>query len=148
MEGPAVERSFLKDLKSMDRRLGVKWNGSNFVVTYERACGEPANIHCVRTADGGFRQPDQRDLCFIKSGDLENQRLKDRLDMMAAHFETERAKDRKRAHDEIRACTRDNKRQLINGVLQATNSRKANSTFRRIDLKRKGKTIQEIKGAA
>ena len=148
MEGPALEGSFLKQLKNMDRRLGVKWNGTRFVITYERPHGEPANIHCVRTGDGGFRQPDQRDLHFIRSGDLESDRLKDRLDRAARYAEDVRAKDRARAHDEIRAMTRDNRRQLINAYLKAGNVRKANSTFRRVETKRKGRTAQEIRSEA
>lgn len=135
MEGPTPDRSFVKSLKSMDKKLGVKWNGSNFVIVYQRAMGEPANIHLVRTADGGFRQPDVRDLNFIRSGDLENDRLKDRLDRLARHCEDVRAKVRKQGKEEIRAMTRDNRRQLANAFAKAKNLGKANSTFRRITPK-------------
>jgi len=145
---PEVDRSFLRDLKNMDRRLGVKFNGRQFVITYDRAYGEPANIHCVRTVDGGFRQPDTRDLNFIRSGDLENDRLKDRLDRLARHCEDIRKKIRANDKDEIRAMTRDNRRQLVNAFTKANNLGKGNSTFRRINLKRKGRTASEIQGAA
>lgn len=139
---PEPERSFVKALKNMDRRLSVKFNGQNFVVQYERPHGPPANIHCVRTADGGFRQPDQRDLCFIKSGDLETDRLKDRLDRLARHVEDERAKTRRNAKDEIRAMTKDSREQLKKAFIQANNLGKANAAFRRIEHKPKGKVFE------
>ncbi len=129
---PAVDRSFLKDLKSMDKRLGIKFNGNNFIVTYERPCGDPANIHCVRDADGGFRQPDQRDLSFIRSGDMENDRLKDKLNRMAAASEAIRERERAKVKDEIRAMTKDGKIQLRNAFSRATNDGKFNSAFRRV----------------
>ncbi len=145
---PALEGSFLKDLKNMDRRLGVKFNGKHFIVVYERPYGEPANIHCVRTADGDFRQPDQRDLCFIKSGDLENDRLKERLDKLARYCEEERTKTRKKDKEEIKAMTRDSKNQLKNAFAKANNLGKAKHVFRQVEPKRKGKTIEEIRGEA
>jgi len=145
---PAILGSFLKDLKNMDSRLGVRFNGKNFIVTYDRPHGGAANIHCVRTADGGFRQPDQRDLSFIKSGDLENDRLKERLDRMARYCEEERKRTRKNDKDEIRAMTRDSKNQLKNAFTKANNLGKAKHVFRQVEPKRKGKTIQEIRGEA
>ena len=132
MIGPAPERGFVKSLKTMDKKLGIKFNGKNFVVTYDRPYGEPANIHLVRTADGGFRQPDTRDLNFIKSGDMENDRLKDRLDRLARHCEDIRAKMKKKGREEIRDMTKDNKVQLKNAFIKANNLGKANSAFRRI----------------
>ena len=142
------DRSFMRDLKLMDKRLGVKFNGNQFVVTYDRGYGEPVNIHAVKGDEGGFRQPDRRDLEFIKSGDLENSRLKDRLNAISYHSETIRNKMREQARTEIRAMTRDSKIQLTNTVLKKANARKANATFRRVPLKRKGKTIQEIQASA
>lgn len=121
----------------MDRRLGTKFNGKTFVVTYDRGYGEPVNIHQVKTEGGGFRQPDNRDLEFIKSGDLENVSMKERLNALSYHSETIRAKMRAQAKSEIRAMTRDNRIQLQNAVLKKANARKANSTFRRITPKKK-----------
>jgi phytoene dehydrogenase-like protein len=130
----------------MDQKLGLKWNGSNYVIVYARPYGDPANVHLVRTADGGFRQPDTRDLNFIRSGDLESDRLKDKLDRAARHYEEVRTKIRQNDKDEIRAMTRDNKRQLANAF--SKRDRKANSTFRRVELKHKGRTAKEIMNAA
>ena len=127
-----VDRSFLKDLKLLDKRLSTKFNGQNIVVTYDRGHGEPVNIHTVKSEDGSFRQPDTRDMMFIKSGDLEGSRMKDRLSRLASYCETAREKDRKNSREEILAMTRDSREQLKKAFLQATNSGKANSAFRRI----------------
>lgn len=128
----APDRAFLRDLKLMDKRLGVKFNDRNFVITYDRGYGDPVNIHTVKVDGGGFRQPDQRDLIFVKSGDLENESMKEKLLKLSAHSYDIRRKMREKAHDDIRHMTRDNKIQLINTVLRKDNARKANSAFRRI----------------
>lgn len=145
---PTPDRSFMKDLRTLDKRLGIKFNGFNFVITYERALGEPANVLLVKRDDGGFRQPDRRDIEALRKGDLNNFRMKDHLDRMAYIYTQIQEKARANAQDEIRHMTRDNKRQLVNAFARATNDRKANATFRRVDQKRKGKTIEEIRQSA
>jgi hypothetical protein len=137
MEDVRPDPSFLKKLKMMDRRLGTKFNGKHFVVTYDRGYGEPVNVHRVKMDNGGFRQPDNRDLEFIKSGDLTNKGIKERLNELSYHSASIREKMREQAKSEIRDMTKDNKRQLINAVLKKDNARKANSTFRRITPKKK-----------
>jgi hypothetical protein len=145
---PAIDSSFMKDLKLMDKKLDIKFNGKNFVVVYKRPYGEPANIHLIKAKDGGFRQPDKRDLIFIRSGDLESDRLKDRLDRLSRHCEDIRRDMRRKGKEEISAMTRDNKRQLVNAFVKGNNLGKGNSTFRRVNTKRKGKTIGEIRSEA
>ncbi len=145
---PEPDRSFLRDLKTLDRRLGCKFNGSNFVVTYERGHGEPANVHLVKGDGGGFRQPDRRDIEALRKGDLENFSMKEHLNKMAYAYTKIQEQMRARAKDDIRHMTRDNRRQLQNAILRKANERKANSTFRRVELKRKGKTIEEIRASA
>jgi hypothetical protein len=132
MEKINPDPSFIKQAKSIDRRLGVKFNGEHFVVTYDRGYGEPVNIHRCKAENGGFRQPDRRDIEFIRSFDMENESCKGRLQRLAKTADEYGKKIRKRATDEIRAMTRDNKIQLTNAVLRKANARKANSTFRRV----------------
>lgn len=141
---PSVNSSFLRDLKSKDRRLGVKFNGSNFVITYERGYGEPVNIHRVTAEDGGFRQPDRRDLEIIAGGDLASgDSFKERMNKLSYASEKIRENLRKRAKDDIRHATLDNKNQLQKAFLQKTNQSKGNSTFRRIEPKR-GKNVVAV----
>lgn len=146
MDGPSVSRSFLKDLKLMDPRLGLKFNGNHFVVTYRRPIGDDVNIHRIKAEDGGFKYPDRRDLEFIKGGDLANTDMKTRLLKLSAYSENIRAKARKDAHDNIRHMTLDGKNQLAKAAVQLTNMGKGNATFRRIEQNRTGgRTWEEIK---
>jgi len=133
---PEPDRSFMRDLRNLDRRLGVKFNGQNFVVTYDRGYGEPVNIHRIKADGGGFRQPDKRDLGIIKGGDLEEgDKMETRLNKLAYASEVMRRTAREKAAEEIRAMTADNKNQLAKAVMQATNMGKGNSAFRRIPYK-------------
>lgn len=133
---PEPDRSFLRDLRNMDRRLGTKFNGEHFVVTYQRPFGEPVNVLRVRAEDGGFRQPDKRDLAIIKGGDLaEGPKMELRLREAAYKAELIRQRDKQKAHENIRDMTKDSKNQLTKAFIQATNLSKGNATFRRIDHK-------------
>lgn len=139
---PEVERSFMKDLKNLDRRLGTKFNGEHFVVTYDRGYGEPVNIHRVKADDGGFRQPDRRDLAIIKGGDLANEKAETRIQKLAYVSELIRRDQKRKAHENLRDMTKDNKNQLKKAFIQRTNSSKGNATFRRIDHKPSKNTVR------
>ena len=133
---PAPERGFLRDLKNLDKRLGVKFNDQHFVVTYDRGHGEPVNILRVMGEGGSFRQPDKRDLMVIKGGDLaEGPKMDLRLKEAAYKAELIRQRDKRKAHENIRDMTKDSKNQLTKAFIQATNQSKGNATFRRIDHK-------------
>jgi hypothetical protein len=136
--------SFVKQLKTVDPKLGVKWNGSRFVVTYARPIGEPANIHLVKRDDGGFRQPDRRDIEFIRAFDMHNESGKERLLRLSQKSEQIKEHIRKRGKDDIRHATIDNKRQLANAFIKKTNQGKGNSTFRRVPLKQSKNTVATI----
>jgi hypothetical protein len=132
MDAINPDPSFVKQAKTIDKRLGVKFNGDHFVVTYDRGYGEPVNIHRVKAEDGGFRQPDRRDIEFIRSFDMENESCKERLARLAKSSIEIRERLKKTAKDDIRHMTRDNKNQLIKAIVQKDNSRKGNAAFRRI----------------
>jgi hypothetical protein len=121
---PEVDRSFKRDLKSLDSRLGAKFNGQHFVITYDRGYG------------GSFRQPDKRDLMVIKGGDLaEGEKMDTRLQKAAYASELIRREARRKAKENIRDMTKDNRNQLEKAFLQRTNLSKGNAVFRRIDHK-------------
>ena len=139
------DRSFLRDLKNMDRRLGAKFNGRNFVVTYDRGHGEPVNVHLVRGSNGEFRQPDKRDLMILKGGDLaEGESMDVRLKKRAYASEKMREEARRKVKENIRDMTKDGRRQLEKAYLQATNLSKGNATFRRITPKRGKNTVASV----
>ncbi len=132
------DRVFMRELKLLDNRLGVKFNGSNFVITYDRGHGDPVNIHCVKTDDGGFRQPDKRDIDFVASGDLSRDSVRYKLQGVSKYFADFQEKERRKRKELIRDLTKDGKYQLRNAVDRVNNEGKRNSTFRRINLKPKG----------
>ncbi len=138
---PEVERSFKRDLKNLDRRLGTKFNGEHFVVTYDRGYGEPVNIYRVKADNGAFRQPDKRDLEVIKGGDLENEKSDSRLRKLAYASELMRREAKRKAYNEIRDMTKDNRNQLARAFIERTNASKGNATFRRIDHKPSKNTV-------
>jgi hypothetical protein len=139
MEDVRPDRTFLRDLKNLDRRLGVKFNGSHFIITYDRGYGEPANIFRVTGDDGGFRQPDQRDLMVIKRGDLASgDSMEVRLQKQAYAYELTTRESKRKAAEEIRAMTLDNKIQLRNAIQKKYNLGKTGSAFRKIPHKSKG----------
>ena len=138
---PECNRSFLRDLKTLDRRLGTKWNGRNFIVTYDRGHGDPVNIYRVKGDDGGFKQPDMRDLEQIKKGDLSTGESMDvRLRKLAYASEQIRAKQQSLARENIRNMTKDDKTYLSQKIGQLTNQSKSNAAFRRVTPK-KGKNV-------
>ena len=143
---PECNPSFVKDLKGLDRRLGVKFNGEHFVVTYDRGYGEPVNIHRIKEDDGGYRQPDRRDLVVIGQGDLSRgDKMEVRLKKLAYASEQIRAEARRKSNENIRDMTKDGKNQLQRAFLQATNLGKGNSTFRRVDLKHGKNVVRTVK---
>lgn len=144
MLGPSVSKSFLKDLRLMDPKLGVFFNSEHFVITYARPFGAPANIYRVKSETGGFRQPDTRDLIALRKGDLCGEDMKTRLRKLAAYSEDLRAKATAAAKDNIKAMTRENRIQLANAAVQLTNQGKSNSAFRRIDHKPSKNVVRVI----
>jgi hypothetical protein len=135
MNMPEVDRSFMKDLKSLDKRLSVVFNGQNFVVRYDRGYGQPVNIFRIKGRDDGFRQPDRRDLEVIKGGDLETEKMETRLKKSAYAAECLRRETARKASENIRHMTLDDKNQLQKAFIQKTNASKGNAAFRRIDHK-------------
>ena len=138
---PEVDRSFKRDLRNLDRRLGTKFNGEHFVITYDRGYGEPVNIFRVKGRDDGFRQPDQRDLAIIKGGDLETEKMETRLKKTAYASERIRAEMQRKARENIRDMTRDDKTYLSQKFGQITNQSKSNAAYRRIDHKQSKNTV-------
>jgi len=139
---PTPDRVFVKRIKDVDRKLGIKFyrTHGHFCVTYKRATGQSVPLFMVKADDGGFRQPDQRDFDFLMSGDLERIPAKERFQMVSKYMQDVREKDRKDAKDNIHGATKDGKIQLTNAYARLGGS-KANSAFRRITPKTKGKII-------
>ena len=141
---PECDRSFKRDLKNLDRRLDVRFNGKNFIVTYDRGYAEPVNIFCIKGRDDGFRQPDKRDLAVIKGGDLETEKMETRLRKSAYAAERFRQEEIRKAKENIRDMTRDDKIFLSQKFGQITNQSKSNAAFRRINHKASKNVVATI----
>jgi len=135
-----AERGFMKNLKALDKRLNCVFRPEHehFVITYQRPYGEPVNLHCVKADDGGFRQPDNRDLKIIYDGDMSNRKADVVLAERAYELQHCRDKDVANAKDNIKHMTRMDKHQLINAYRKAGNVGKQRPAFRQVAYKPKG----------
>jgi len=136
------DRVFMKDLKTLDSKLNCYFerNHGHFVVTYDRAVGGSVPIMMVEGQDGGFRQPDHREINKLHRYDTHRESMKDKLHKSAKYMEDAREKQKKTAADNIRNMTKDDKNQLASGFAKLAGG-KHNATFRRIDPKPKGKVV-------
>lgn len=137
------DRSFMKELKTLDKNLGCKFNGRFFVVTYQRSYGEPVNLYAIKGPDNSFRPPGQKDIEIIAASNIERESPKEKSQRISKHMEDVREKKRKEARENIRNMTKDDRRQLSKAFMQLTNLGKGNSAFRRVNVKpkRKSETI-------
>ena len=108
------DRSFLNELKRTDKRLGCRFNGQTFVITYERPQGDAVPIMSVRDQAGGFRQPDQRDIVKLKQSDLAREDYREKFMRMGkmSEYLTDQEKRRRKRKENFRDMTKDSKRQL------------------------------------
>ena len=141
------DRVFMQDLRRLDPKLGCYYesNHHHFVITYKRPIGETVPIMMVKDPSGGFRQPDLREIETLKASDTHRVPMEARLKKAANYMETEREKSRRKAKEDIRDHTKDDRRQLAPRFARLTNEGKFNSTFRRIDLKPKGVSAKKLK---
>lgn len=137
------ERGFLRNLKSMDKRLDCVFRPEHehFVITYQRPYGEPVNLHCVKASDGGFRQPDNRDLKVIYDGDMSNKRPEVELQKRAYELLSVREESQKKSKEMFRDMTKDDRIQLMNAFQKAHGVGKNKAAFRPVTYKPKGQVF-------
>jgi len=138
------DTSFLRKLKRLDPNLGCKYEPGHehFVITYRRAVGQPVPVMLIEDGGGGFRWPDDRDIRKLEESDTHRVPVKDRLRMLSKYFEEDREHRRRKAKENIRDMTKDNRIQLTRAFAKAANQGgKHNSQFRRIILTPKGQVF-------
>jgi hypothetical protein len=132
------DRSFMRDLKNMDRRLGCKFNGQNLVITYDRGYGEPVNVLLIKRDDGGFRHGTSRDLEVLRGGDLASGESMDLRLKKLAYASYEIRETLKRKHREnIRNMTKDDKNYMMNKIGRLTGQGKPRPAYRQVAYKPK-----------
>lgn len=145
---PSPDPSFVKRLREYDRRLSVVFDRGieRFLITRESNYGKPFAVMVVRRDDGGFRQPDQRDLKILALGDLwRGGGVKEHIrrgEERAAKYEADMERQ---ATQEIKERGRDDKIQLMNTWRKATNQGSKAPEFRRVELNKRGKTVEQIR---
>ena len=128
----------MRDLKNMDRRLGCKFNGQNFVITYDRGYGEPVNVLLIKRDDGGFRHGTSRDLEVLRGGDLASGESMDLRLKKLAYASYEIRETLKRKHREnIRNMTKDDKNYMMNKIGRLTGQGKPRPAYRQVPYKSK-----------
>lgn len=134
-----ADRSFMKSLKSLDRRLDCvySYDLERFVITYDRGFGQPLPLTLIETEGHEFRHPRISDIEFLQQWDMERMRLQDRLAMVTKYMDDYRIRKRNDSKQEFRNRTKDDKIQLMNAFGRAMGAGKYNSAFRRITLKPK-----------
>lgn len=147
---PAPDSTFVKDLKAFDPLLRVRFERrmERFVITKRRAFGDDFNVLVVQTDDGEFRQPDRRDIMMLYEGDLWRHGGVDaRIRRGEEHMKEHQEKLDREIREESLARTRDSKIQLGNAYRKTFNEGSKAPELRRINLNRKGLTVEEIRAA-
>lgn len=148
---PEVPKSFLEELKRLDPELDCAFSRKyhRFVIYQEGKISGRVPVAIVNgyiEEDGTttYRYPDQRDIVNLYMADLHRsgQEIKDRIvegeEYMLGHQE----KSMKDAEDAIKHQTKEDKHQLMRGYAETYNLGKYNSTYRRVETRRKGKLIK------
>lgn len=130
MDGPTPDRSFMTDLKRLDKALGIKWNGKHFVITYTVPTGT-VNIWRVVAGDGGFRQPDHRDIEILQQANIERESPKEKEQRVRQYMDAIRDQDRRHSREMFRDMTKDGATGLMQRLGRLAGG-KCNSAYRRI----------------
>lgn len=134
------DSGFMRKLKSLDPKLGCEfdYDTERFFVTYQRATGRPIAILNVKAPDGGFRQPDDREIRVLQQGDQQRVDVAANLEKAAHYMESVHTKTRTDRKSNIRDWTKDNKHQLMRSL---NPSSKANRPYRQITPRVTGKVF-------
>jgi hypothetical protein len=142
---PVPDPGFIRKLKRISPRLDCEFSREHgkFVITCTGEISGRYELFVVEGNEGGgFRYPDNRDIQAVHDADRYVKSRRQRLRDSAEYAENYRKQHEKQAADDIRNCTKDDRRQLMNAYTKAFNLGKAESTFRKVPLVTKGKIEQ------
>ena len=135
IEDARPDSAFMKQLKAVDRRLDVKFNGEHFVVTQKTEKYGDVNIWKVVNEQGGFRQPDRRDLEMIRGSNIENVSPNEQFNLSTAYMERFKEDERERERFNTRSVVTNNRLQVAQWFNKYFGAGKGNSAFRRINVR-------------
>jgi hypothetical protein len=143
---PSPDRQFVKDLKTFDPKLGIRFcrNRGQFVITQpSKVSGRVDALAIEGNHGGGYRQPNIRDIRALYYGDFARKRGKDRILEGEERWRQMKIKEQENIKDDILHQTRDNKRQIANTYNKACNNSKGVTGFRQVTPKSKGYTVKD-----
>jgi hypothetical protein len=144
---PTVDPTFLKKLKEFDPTLTCEFHRGHerFMIQRKATVGPPNNIMIVDDFTG-FRQPDERELAALYAADLwRHGGVTERIRKGEEYMRNYRKREDEKFKEELRDVTKDNKYWLRKTLRQANNDGKANHEFRRIEVKPRGYTVNDLR---
>lgn len=139
---PSPDPGFIRKLKRISPKLDCVFSREHgkFVIKQKSEISGWCDVFAVEGDEGGgFRYPDNRDIQSVHDADRYVKSRRQRMRESKEYMEKYRENHEKKAADEIRDRTKDDRRQLINTYTRAANLGKAESTFRKVRLLPKGK---------
>lgn len=144
---PTPDPGFMRKLKTFDPNLDCEFNREieRFIITQPSRLRSGKLVAAVVDNPGRpeYRQPDDRDLRVLARADFERKSHTDRIREGEQMMLEKPLQDEKRAENEIRDVTKDNKLQLQHAYAKFFGMRadEHNPAFRRITHKPKGKVF-------
>ena len=137
------DRYFMKKLKGLDPKLGCEYNQNThrFNITYKRVTGLPVPILQVKTEDGSFRFPDQREINKLHESDTQRVSMDEQLKRASKYMSDYREKAERDARENIRLMTKDDKLQLRKAIGRAAEPKADHSIFNKPTYKPKGEVF-------
>ena len=142
---PVPDRGFMRKLKEYNKDLDCEFSRKHgkFVITHKGEISGRYEVAIVEGDEGGgFRYPDNRDIRTLYEADRYHKSRRQREREAAKYMREWREKEDKHEEDEIRARTRDSRRQLMRTYTKAFNLGKCESTFRKVNPLPKGKVTK------
>lgn len=140
---PSVDHGFKRKLRDYDPDLDCVFDRQfgKFVVTQSsKVSGRVPAVIIGVDVEEGYRQPDDRDIRQIAKADFARKSVKERIKEGEDYMREYRENQNAHVAEEIRDSTKDDKIQLMNAYRRhLLKDGKANSEFRRITPKSKGK---------
>lgn len=131
---PTPDRGFVQKLKEFDKNLWVEFDRklSCFVIYQPSVRYGKAVAHVVRpeSDEVPYRQPDERDIANLYVTDFARKSAKRRITEGEEKIVNAHQKSDKDAADDLRDKTKDDRIQLRNTYIKATNQGKAAHVFR------------------
>jgi len=144
---PQPDPGFVRKLKLFDPDLSVefdRWLGKFCIYQTGRISGRTlAMVIQGGENSSGFRYPDERDLLHLKAVDMHNEHVRRKMiDDYEYNVHQDQEYDKRKAREEIRDATFDDKYQIKRAYRQMMNDGKASPHTRQVMPRPRGKVFK------